>query len=160
MLNRLIRRLTNLLYFVRFQVKWYETNHPDSEVLIADATKAKKMDGNTEIRYEANWMVAKRAVLMLTPSKLVCGNWEIPLSEVEEATLLKVRQLLVTGYVLKVATSEAHYQFGFQYNPAWEQQEHLPVEVKKGKIKYSVFSIIVRLILLAWLVQFALQQFH
>ena len=100
--------------------------------------------------------MARRATLILTTDKLVCGSWEILLPSIEQAQLIRFKSGFAKGFVLKVATSDgSHYQFGLQYDPAWENQTVLKFVAGDGKIefaplKYSKFSIAIRVIL--WLV--------
>jgi hypothetical protein len=99
-------------------------------------------------------VTARRAALILTTDKLVCGLWEIALSSIEQAQLVRFKSGLTRGFVLKVATTDgSHYQFGLQYDPVWENQTVLkfaPGDDKFIRLKYSKFSIALRVIL--WIV--------
>jgi len=145
MLDRII---VNTLYLVPLQVNKFKKQHPDIEVLIADATKARRVKSNEEVQYEMGWATARRSILMLTTSGLFCGDWTIPLSNIQDATLLHISG----GSLLKVSTTDGlHYQFGLQRNPAWEEQKVLPLNVQQGALKFSKTSFILRLLILAWL---------
>ena len=63
MLDRII---VNALYLVPVQVNKFKKLHPDVEVLIADATKARKVNSNEIAQYEVGWATARRGVLILT----------------------------------------------------------------------------------------------
>jgi len=153
MLDTFFRVLTNLFYLVPFQVRRFKVKEPDSQVLAAGATKARKIGKDSKVQYEAGWIAARRGALILTQEKLVCGSWQIPLSTINNALLLRVRSLFVKGLVLKLSTTDGcHYQFGLQYDPAWETQTALKLTIEEGKIKHSVFSIALRVILVIWLI--------
>ena len=87
--NMLDRIIVNALYLVPLQVNKFKKQHPDVEVLIADMTKARKVKTNEDVQYEIGWATARRSILVLTTQGLFCGDWAIPLSDIQEATLLK-----------------------------------------------------------------------
>jgi hypothetical protein len=153
MLDRII---VNALYLVPFQVSRFKKLHPDVEVLIADATKARKVNSNEVAQYEVRWATARRGVLMLTSKELVCGDWTIPVSHINEATLLHISG----GSVLKISTTnDLHYQFGMQRNSAWEKQPLFPVKVEQGALKFSTTSLIIRLLILLWVAYLIVQSY-
>jgi hypothetical protein len=145
MLDRII---VNALYLVPLQVNKFKKQHPDVEVLIADMTKARKVKSNEDVQYEMGWATARRSILVLTTQGLFCGDWAIPLSDIQEATLLKIPG----GSVLKVSMKDgSHYQFGMQRNPAWEKQKALQLTIQETVLKYSKTSFLLRLLILVWL---------
>lgn len=153
MLDRII---VNAVYLVPLQVNRFKKQHPDAEVLIADGTKARRVKSNEEAQYEMGWVTARRSVLILTLNGLFCGDWIIPLSSVQEATLLQI----FGGSVLKISTTDGlHYQFGLQRNPAWEKQKVLPLKIQEGALKFSKASLVLRLVLVAWLVYMISQDY-
>ena len=153
MIDTFFRVLANLFYLVPFQVRRFKVKEPNSQVLAAGATKARKFGKDSEVQYGAGWIAARRGALILTQEKLVCGSWEIPLSTISDALLLRVRSLFGRSLVLKVSTTDgSHYQFGLQYDPAWETQTALGLTIEEGKIQYSAFSIALRVILVIWLI--------
>ena len=153
MVSEVLRVVTDLLYLVPLRVKRFKTDEPDSQVLIAGATKARRFDREVDVRYEPGWIGAKRGTLILTDQKLVCGSWEIPLSTVSSAVLVRVKALLSKALVLKLSTNDGHhFQFGLQYDPAWETQTALRLTIEDGRIKYSVFSLALRAILIIWVI--------
>lgn len=150
------RFIVNTVYLVPLQVSRFRKQHPDEEVLIADATKARKVRPGSEVRHEPGWITARRGVLMLTTRNLRCGNWVIPLSSIREATLLHIPG----GSVLSISTSNGdHYQFGMQRNPAWQRQMHLPCKIEYGALKFSKVSLVWRLIALTGLLYFGVQDY-
>lgn len=145
MLDRII---VNTLYLVPLQVYKFKKQHPDAEVLIADGTKARMVKSNEEAQYEIGWATARRSTLILTTEGLFCGDWTIPLSNIQEATLLQVPG----GSLLKISTNDGlHYQFGLQRNPAWEKQTVLPLNIQETVLRYSKLSLLLRLLVLTWL---------
>jgi len=144
MLNRII---VNALYLVPLQVNKFKKLHPAVEVLIADGTKARMVKSNDVAQYEIGWATARRGVLMLTTKELVCGDWTIPLSTIQEATLLHISG----GSILKLSTNDGlHYQFGMQRNSAWDEQKLFPVKIEQGALKFSKTSLVLRLLFLLW----------
>jgi hypothetical protein len=145
MLDRII---VNTLYLVPLQVNKFKKQHPDAEVLIADGTKGRKVKSNEEAQYEVGWATARRGVLILTTNEVFCGDWTIPLSSIQEATLLHISG----GSLLKISTRDGlHYQFGLQRNPAWEKQNVIPLKIEEGALKFSKISLVLRFLLLIWL---------
>lgn len=160
MLDTLFRILSNLIYLVPLTVQRFKAKEPHAQILAAGATKARKFDKDAEVGYEAGWVIARRGTLILTSEKLVCGSWDIPLSTINNAVLLRIKLLFGKALVLKISTTNNdHYQFGLQYDPAWERQTALRLTVEDGKLKYSVFSIVLRAIFIIWLVWLAIRWF-
>lgn len=149
MLSDLYREIANGIYFVSSQVQQYEARNNNVKVLAAGATKARKFDHDEDVKSGAGWIISRRATLLLTTEKLVCGSWEIPIESIKEAHLLRVKSMFAKAYVLKLTTESGHYQFGLQYDPAWEKQTALKLIVVDGKIKRSVIMSVVRI--LVWL---------
>ena len=143
-----------------FQVKRYKNKHPDTPVLIADATKARQMEANADVKNGAGWIFSRRAVLMLTEDKLVCGDWHIPLNQIDSVSLLEVKQLFLKTHILKVQSNGQHYQFGLPYNPSWEEQTHFPLKAEATKLSFSSFSIITRIIAFLVIAWYIFQQFR
>jgi hypothetical protein len=156
MLDRLIRAVVNLFYLVPFQVRRFRQRHPEEQVLIADAVKARQLQSGAPPQYELGWVMARRGVLILTSSGLFCGDWRIPLEEIETANL----QLISSGAVLSVTTRDGwHYQFGMQRNPEWQAQSILPLQVERRALKFSSASLVLRLGIAAWLGYILMQDY-
>jgi hypothetical protein len=149
MLSDLYREIANGLYLVSSQVQQYRARNNHVPVLAAGATKARKMHKAEEVRSGAGWITARRATLILTKEKLVCGSWEIPLVSIKEARLLRVKSMFAKAFVLKVSAEEGYYQFGLQYDPTWENQTALPLIIEDGKINRSPVLSLLRA--LVWL---------
>ena len=98
-----------------------------------------------------NWVVARRGILKVMPDALVCGDWRIPYEQIDEAELFTIRSIF-PGFLLRVRTGDTIYQFGLNWNPFWKKELPFPVTREKVNLKYSVFSIVVRVALLGYAV--------
>ena len=82
------------------------------------------------------------------------------LDDIESAQLIKINSLFGGGQVLKIQTKDdRYYQFGMQINPDWTLQTALVLLVEKGQLKYSTFSIVVRLLLIGYLLYWVYDRF-
>ncbi|OYU97396.1 MAG: hypothetical protein CFE21_03640 [Bacteroidetes bacterium B1(2017)] len=152
MINQFLKGLSDLIYGTEGVRRKFEQNNPNEKVLAADASKSIVTSTNEDIRRGLDWVTSQRAVVLLTDQKIVCGNWIIPLDTISKAELVKINSLIGAGQVLKVQTKEAkNYQFGMPLNPVWTSQQQLPLTLEKGDVKHSVFSILVRLFLVGYL---------
>ena len=111
-------------------------------------SKATTAEGEN-LRRSLNWVVARRAILKVMPDALVCGDWRIPYNQIDEAILFSIWSIY-PGFLLRVRSGETVYQFGLNWNPFWKRELPFPVSREKGKLKYSTFSIIARVILLGY----------
>lgn len=112
-------------------------------------TKATTAEGD-ELRRSANWIVARRAILKVMPDALVCGDWRIPYDQIDEAVLFSIWSIY-PGFLLRIKSSGKIYQFGLNWNPFWKKELPFPVKREKGKLKYSTFSLLIRLLVLAYI---------
>lgn len=134
-----------VFYLVPFRLQKFRKQHPDIQILASGVTKARKMETDSPVQYELEWVASRRGMLILTETSLFCGDWEIPLEMVSGAVLLS----LTGGYILKISTVAGdHYQFGLNKNLDWEAQAVLPLTKRKGSIAYSTQSLILRAIVL------------
>ena len=111
-------------------------------------------------RYSANWVTARRAWFKTFSDRVECGDWVIPASSVQDAILFETKQWFIPVFVLAVTTSEHTWQFGF--NPWSRVASHLPFSFRRERVRlqYSLFSIIIRGILLAYLIQWLWGKFN
>lgn len=73
-------------------------------------------------------------------------------SDLKDATLYKFKSFFfIPGYILRITDSSRTYQFGI--NPWIKIQKNLPFQYKLEKItlKHSLFSIVVRIALVAYI---------
>lgn len=114
-------------------------------------TKATTAEGD-QMKYGPNWMLSRRATLKVFEDRLECGDWTVPLSDVSEAVLYSIRStFFIPGYILKIQTPGRTYHFGLNGGSFWKGELPFRVKRKKGKLGYSVFSIIVRAVLFGYL---------
>ena len=104
-------------------------------------------------RYSLNWVVSRRGWLRVFADRLECGDWLIPTISVTGATLYAAG----LGRVLVVATPDRTYQFGL--NPWCRIEQHLPFGITKERLKlrYSRFSVLLRVAVLAYLLYLLMQ---
>jgi hypothetical protein len=160
MIDKLAKGLVDLIYGTGRIRRKFELDNPNEKVLAADASKGIVTTTNQDIQRGLDWVTSQRAVVMLTDKKIVCGKWTIPLDTLSTAQLLKINSLFGGGQVLKVQTTDdINYQFGMQINPEWTSQQILPLTLEKGQVKNSVFSIVVRLIVVGYLIYWIYNQF-
>jgi len=160
MTNQILKGLVDLIYGTERARRKFEREHPHEKVLAADASKGIVTTKNQDIQLGLDWVTSQRAVVLLTDKKLVCGKWTIPLDTISTAQLLKINSLFGGGQVLKIQTTDdKNYQFGMQLNPEWTSQQRLPLTLEQGQVKYSAFSIIVRLIAVGYLIYWIYERF-
>ena len=152
MLEKLAKGLIDLIYGTNRARQKFALVNPNEVVLAADASKGLVSTTNQEIQRGFDWVTSQRAVVLLTDKKIVCGKWSIPLDTISSVQLVKINSFLGGGQVLKVQTVDGeNYQFGMQINSEWETQQVLTLTVEAGQVKYSVFSIFVRVLLVGYL---------
>lgn len=160
MINQLLKGLVDLIYGTGRVRRKFERDNPSEKVLAADASKGIVTTSNQDIQRGLDWVTSQRAVVLLTDKKLVCGKWTIPLDTISTAQLVEIKTLFGGGQVLKVQTMDGNnYQFGMQNNPEWTNQELLPLTIEKGQVKYSAFSILIRLIIVGYLFYWLYERF-
>ncbi len=117
-------------------------------------TKAIKQD-DTSPTYSWRWIGAKRGWFKVYEDRVECGLWRIAFKEIKTATVFRTQQWFIPVTVLRIVTQDGGYQFGF--NPWSDPMPHLniPTEEQKVRLKYSTFSIAIRiaaLIAILWLI--------
>ena len=152
MLNRFFLGLMNAMYNVGGAVRRFMEQHPDEQILAAGASKARRMPEEKEVAYGAGWIVARRAPVILSDQRLMCGDWDILLAKIKYAEMMTLSGLFSKSLVIKVADDSGnHYQFGVQYDPAWLEQNALSFKQVEGKIELSLFSIGLRVVVFGYL---------
>ena len=153
MIDKILKGVVDLVFCTGRVRRKFELNNPNEKVLAADASKGIVTTTNQDIQRGLDWVSSQRAVIMLTNERIVCGKWVIPLETISTVRLLKINSLFGSGQVLKIQTKDdKNYQFGMQINPEWTNQQRLPLTLEKAKVKHSVFSILVRLIAVGYLI--------
>jgi len=104
-------------------------------------------------RHSANWVTSRRGFFKVFRDRVEVGDWRIPFASVDRAVLYRMPYLpFVKASVLELEADGRTYQFGF--NPWAHPEERLPfsVEEREEKMRYSTFSIAIRVLALAYLV--------
>ena len=159
-MNKLMKEFVDLIYGTGRERRKYQLTNPTENVLAADASKGIVTTNNQDIQRGFDWVTSQRAVVLLTDTKIVSGKWIIPLDTIDTIQLLKINSLFGAGQVLKVQTKDdKNYQFGMQLNPEWTNQQVIPLTLVKGQIKYSLFSVVVRVILIAYFIYWLYDRF-
>ena len=147
------KRISDFVYGTQRVRRRYEAQHPDERVVASDASKGVRAGEDKVVRRGMNWVASQRAVILLTDKRIVCGKWDIPLDTVTHAQLVRVKTLLGSAHVLKIATTDqGYFQFGMQGNDEWVDQEVLSLTLSRGRVRYSPFSLVVRIALIGYLV--------
>ncbi len=116
-------------------------------------TKATISTGDQR-QYGPRWVTSRRALLRVYDDRLECGNWMIPYAGMTDAVLYSFRSsfLRIPGYVLTVTTPEKTYHFGLNgWGKFWNGELPFPVRREQGQLKFSGFSIALRILLLVYL---------
>ncbi|MEM8810547.1 MAG: hypothetical protein AAGF01_31435 [Cyanobacteria bacterium P01_G01_bin.38] len=121
-------------------------------------TKATTAEGD-DIRRSFNWVMSRRGLLKVYDDRLACGDWDIPYAGIEEAVLFRTRQMLISGYVLRIKAQGQIYQFGLNPGRFWASDLPFPVERRSARLKLSWFSLTVRIVALAALGYWIWDQF-
>lgn len=157
----ILKRITDFIYGTGRVRKKFATQNPNEIVLAADASKGIMTKGNREVERSLNWATSQRAVVLLTDKRIKCGQWDIPLYNIESAQLVKINTAFGPGQVLKLETKDKeNYQFGMQMNREWTKQEVLPLTLENGSVKFSLITIVLRLILLGYLIYWLIEEFR
>ncbi|MBA4031232.1 MAG: hypothetical protein C0478_10150 [Planctomyces sp.] len=125
-----------------------------SQLLHQCLTKATIAEGDQR-QYGPRWITARRGKLQVFDDHLHCGHWSIPYPEITDAVLYSFRStfLRIPGYLLTVSTAEKTYHFGLNgWGSFWKNDLPFPVRREQGKLRYTWFSIAVRLLLFCYLI--------
>ena len=114
-------------------------------------TKTTTAEGDC-VRHSLNWVLSRRGILEIGTDALACGDWRIPYSEIDDAVLYSVRQMLIPGYVLLIRSQGVVYQFGLNWGRFWSGEMPFPVRRESARLGYSWYSIAVRVALLGLVV--------
>jgi hypothetical protein len=121
-------------------------------------TKVIHTDGSAP-GYSASWITAQRGWLNIYPDRLECGDIVIPAEAVMDAVLYEARHWFLPVYVLAVTIADGTWQFAL--NPWARIASHLPFEFRRERVRlrYSAFSIAVRVALLVYFVYWLIRRF-
>ncbi len=115
-------------------------------------TKATTAEGDN-VRHSLSWVFSRRAILQVWPDRLVCGDWAIPYSEIEEAVLFETRaNFIIPCYVLRVKVGFSIYQFGLNPSSFWKGELPFAVTRESMRAQFSPFSVGVRVALIGYVI--------
>ncbi len=106
----------------------------------------------SQFEYGLSWVTSRRATLKIFTDRLECGDWNIPYAGIQRAVLFETKQWFIPCYVLKVLTADTAYQFGLNPNKFWKGDLPFKAIREKGRLKYSAYSIAIRVVLVAGLI--------
>jgi hypothetical protein len=91
-----------------------------SEIIRRFKTKATDKEGD-RVRFSLIWAWARRADLVLTTDALICGDWRIPYTEIDEAVVVAVGLVPGgrVGHLLRVRHRGRTYQFQSKPDSYW-----------------------------------------
>jgi len=161
MLGAIQRLIVDAIYMTPLAIKKYRNAHPDEKVIVASGCKGRMLSNDEDVKRGIGWIFARRDNLILTDKRLVCGHWDITFEEIRKATLLRVNSFFAKAYILKISTNDGKYfQFGLQFNPKWETQSQLSINIEDSKIKMSLFSFCLRILTLILIIYYFIQQLN
>ena len=124
-----------------------------SEPLHKCMTKATTAEGDQR-KYGPNWITSRRGSLKVFDDRLECGDWRVEYSEITSAVLYSFRSffLRIPGYILTVETDAKTYHFGLNgWGDFWKGDLPFDASREEGKLRFTWFSIIVRVILFSYI---------
>lgn len=158
-MDKILKAFVDLIYGTNSKRKKFESQN-NEHVIAADASKGIITKQNSDIKRGTDWIVSQRSVIFLTERQIVCGKWQIPIDNISNASLIKIKSLFGRGQVLNIDTKDNQsYQFGMQTNDEWINQNTLDLTVEDGEVKTSAFSWIIRIVAVGYFVYILLQKF-
>ena len=125
------------------------------KLLFKCMTKAtNKEKGNP--RRSSNWITSKRALFKIYDEYIECGNWHFNVQEITNPVLYKMKQSFIKFDMIQFEYNNEAYQFGF--NPWAHPAEFIKLDftVEHKRLKYSPFSLVVRLFLIGIIIYYFL----
>lgn len=143
-MKHIVKVLMDLIYLYPVKKRKFKKKYEKDIIIAYGACKGIKLESEEEVTRGVNWALSKRGFFILSDKRIVFNGWEIDIKDIEKSELLKYR----SGMVLKLkARNEVYYQFGLQYIRELLKQDCLDIEIIDEKVKYSLFSIIIRIVL-------------
>ncbi|HBD94751.1 MAG: hypothetical protein A2015_01550 [Spirochaetes bacterium GWF1_31_7] len=159
-MSEVIRKVTNFIYNTKSKRKKFVFSYPDEKIILCDAAKGVKLKNDKVPEYGKEWVIAKRCALLISEKQIIAGNWNINISDIKEAEVIKFGTIYGKGMVLKINTNNnEYYQFGLQYNKVLEEQNIITINIKKQELKLSIFSLLIRLLALGFLLYYIITKF-
>lgn len=119
-----------------------------------------RADPDAPIRRGAEWITARRTVVILSDRRLSARGLNLPLDQIARARLVQVGfALVVRGGILEVVTRGGEcWRFGIQDDSAWVEQTALPLAVEQGRVGHSLVSVLARVLLILVILNWLLEQ--
>ena len=110
-------------------------------------TKATRNESGAP-RSSQNWVASRRSWLNVFEEEITCGDWTIPVAQINSATLYWFWQVGIPGQVLELDTGAETYQFGI--NPWCRVGQALPFPVVRRSVwlRASPFTWAIRIVAL------------
>ncbi len=124
-------------------------------VLAAGASKARKMNADSEPRFEAGWITARRRSLSGYLG-LYCGDGLSPSNPSVKQHCFKSQG--VSAQAVHCGWSPLPVRSGSR--PCLVKQTAFPMEIQSVELKLSLYSIVVRLLSTVWIVWSLFQTMH
>lgn len=143
-MKHIIKILIDIIYLFPIKLRGFKRKNQRDKIVAYGACKAIKLESEEDVIRGLNWAFSRRGFFILSDTKIVMGDWEINVTDIEKAELIKYR----SGMILKITVKNGeHYQFGLQYIKELLEQDILDIVLINSKVKYSLFSIVIRIIL-------------
>ena len=156
-MKHIVKILMDIIYLFPIQLTNFKRKNQQDKIVAYGACKGIRLESERDITRGLNWALARRGFFILSDKKIVLGDWEIDLTDIEKAELIEYR----SGMVLKISVKDGkYYQFGLQYIRELLKQDVLEILLSNDRVKYSLFSIVIRIVLVIYLVFMAIEFFH
>ena len=140
----------------------FEHSSSDRSIMTEPIYKCWTKATNREVgnpRRSHSWITSRRAWFKIFTDRIECGDWRIPFVEIQEVVVYLGKQMLIPVTVLQIEAFGQNYQFGF--NPWANPIKYLsvPYREERVRIKHSVFSVAVRVIIACYLIYLLWRKF-
>jgi len=140
-MKSILKIIVDIFYLFPLRIKKFKSKYPEEIILAYGGCKGIRLDSEEEVERGVNWILARRGFLTISDERIVLGDWIIELNNIEKAEVLMYR----SGMILKVEeVGDVYYQFGLQFNRRLLKQDTLKIDVIDSKVKYSMFSVVIR----------------
>lgn len=146
-MKHILKILIDMVYLFPFRINKFRNIYPNDNIIAYGACKGIKLDSEEDVKRGLNWALSKRGLFILSDNRIKLNDWIIELNNVEKAELVQYR----SGMILKIKEKHGkYYQFGLQYTRELLRQDVLKIDLIDNKVRYSMFSIILRVILVVY----------
>lgn len=154
-MKHIIKVFMDLIYLYPLKLRKFKQILPEDTIIAYGACKGVKLDSEEEITRGPQWIFSKRGFFIFSDNRIVLGDWEIDLIEIEKAELMKYG----SGMVLKLKLKNGeNYHLGLKYIRELLDQNCLDIVEIDCKVRYSLFSKVIRVIAVVYLLYIILLQ--